>query len=231
MNRSLAFFVSCAAASVVAAAALGCNQLLGIGAATQEVEDSGGGTGSDGGTGARSLSCSYYCSTIIQNCTGQFAEFVGSEDSNALCTSMCPALDQGSTIGPSNDDTLGCRIYYAEQAASDPATNCRKAGPLGGATCGSDPCQLFCELDVQYCASVDAGQYASTNACLSACEDGGFPYLAPAPDGGCTGSQYDLLDCTNTLNCRFWHLENAYGSSTSGQFHCPHTQQVSPVCR
>jgi hypothetical protein len=216
--------IACSGAAL-AAVVLGCNALLGIGAASLESDD--GGAGGDGG---RALTCAYLCATLVQNCTQQFSEFVGSEDPMTLCMQMCPAIDPGFSIGPTNDDTQGCRIYYAEQAATDPATNCRIAGPLGGGICGKDPCQLFCALDVQYCNNppVSTPQYNSTGDCLTACQDGGFPYLVPPPDGGCPG--YDLLDCTNTLNCRFWHLENAYGSQANGQFHCPHTQQQSPVC-
>jgi hypothetical protein len=219
-----------------AAALLACNAVLGIGAATLEADAGDGGAavgdGGSAGEAGRSLSCDYYCSTIAQNCTQNFAEYVGSEDASTLCESMCPVFDPGISIGPTNDDTLGCRIYYAEQAASDPATNCRFAGPLGGMKCGTNPCEIFCSLDVQYCnnSPIDAGQYATTNDCLAVCGgDGGFPYQVPPPDAGCP-PEYDLMDCSNTLNCRFWHLENAYGSVKSGQFHCPHTAQVSPVC-
>jgi hypothetical protein len=226
-----AWLLGGAAAATVAAALVGCNGLLGIGAASM-AEDAG-----EGGPvmPARSLTCAYYCATIVQNCSQQYAEFVGSEDATSLCMAMCPALDQGSSISPSNDDTLGCRTYYAEQAATDPATNCRIAGLLGGGTCGKDPCQLFCELDVQYCASVGASVYTGLNDCTSDCEaasdgGGGYPYLVPPPpDSGCPA--YDLLDCTNTLNCRFWHLQNAYGSSANGTFHCPHTELASMVCK
>jgi hypothetical protein len=200
---------------MVAAALVGCNGLLGIGAASMEAEDGGGG---DGGVviPGRALTCPQ-----------ANAEFVGSEDSQALCMTMCPALDVGGAIGPSNDDTLGCRIYYAEQAQGDPATNCRFAGPGGGGKCGTDPCSIFCALDVQYCnsASISTPAFASGTDCLAACnagaDGGGFPYLTTGPD---------LLDDTNTLNCRLWHLENAYGSTANGQFHCPHTEQVSSMC-
>lgn len=223
-----------AAGAAFVGALAGCNGVLGIGAASLEPDEGGtsdGGT-TEGGPVVRGLTCDYYCQTIVQNCTGPYAEYVGSEDAMALCQAMCPVLDQGTTntIGPSNDDSLGCRIYYAEQAATDPATNCRNAGMLGGGVCGSDACQIFCELDVQYCATVNAVQYATVNDCISSCTgDAGFPYDVPPPgDAGCQG--YDLLDCTNTVNCRFWHLQNAYGSSKNGLFHCPHTANPSPVC-
>lgn len=219
MMRSFAF--GCFAALAFAGGLVACNGLLGIGAASVESDDGGSGVDAP----VRAATCAYYCSTVTANCTQSNAEFVGSEDPNTLCNSICLAYDSSNnSIGPTNDDTLGCRIYYAEQAATDPGTNCRFAGPLGGGTCGTDPCQLFCSLDLQYCnnAPISTPAYASVTDCLTACENNGYPYLT-------TGQ--DLLDSTNTLNCRFWHLENAYGSTPSGQFHCPHTVQASPVCK
>ncbi|HEY3820989.1 MAG TPA: hypothetical protein VGL81_27685 [Polyangiaceae bacterium] len=226
------WLLGCGAAAVVAATLFGCNGLLGIGAASMESED--GGTDGAPVVPTRALSCAYYCATIVTNCTQANAEFVGSEDSQTLCNTMCPAFDTGSAIGPSNDNTLACRIYYAEQAQSDPTTNCRFAGVGGGGKCGTDPCSTFCALDTQYCntaaiSTPDSYPFASTTDCQTACtgspdagaDSGGFPYLT-------TGQ--DLLDDTNTLNCRLWHLENAYGSTANGKFHCPHTQQVSSMC-
>jgi len=203
---------------VAVGAALGCNGLLGIGPASREADEAGA---------AQSLTCQYYCQTIVQNCAQANAEFLGGEDPTALCMSMCPALDVGTAIAATNDDTLGCRIFYAEQAATDPVTNCRFAGMLGGGKCGSDGCQVFCSLDVNYCTSALLGgqiptPYTSQGDCLATCGDGGYPYLTQ--DAG------DLLEGTNTLNCRFWHLENANGSTAAGQFHCPHTQRVSMTC-
>ena len=207
---------------VVAGAMLGCNGLLGIGPASLE--------GDDGGTtvtATRGLTCPYYCQTIVQNCTQANAEFLGSEDPTTLCMTMCPVFDVGSSIAATNDDTLGCRVYYAEQAASDPATNCRFAGVMGGGRCGTDSCQLFCSLDVNYCTtallSPNATPYTSQADCLSSCSDGGYPYLTQ--DAG------DLLEGSNTLNCRFWHLENANGSTSAGQYHCPHTEKQSMTCQ
>src|SRR5579884_3768518 len=158
MKRVHVLAFACSGAAL-AAALLGCNALLGIGSASLEPEDGGGEAGAQG------PSCQLYCSTIVQNCTGQFAEYVGSEDPTQLCMAMCPVWDNGFSVGPTNDDTVGCRLYYAQQAATDPATNCRNAGPLGGGVCGAgaNPCQDFCSLDVQYCnnAPVNTPQYAS----------------------------------------------------------------------
>jgi hypothetical protein len=218
---------ACAAAGSVLAIA-GCNSVLGIGAASL---DSDGGAGG-GGDAGRSLSCAYYCSTVIQNCTQNNAEFEGTEDPTAICMSACPGYDVGhsGTIGPSDDDTLGCRIFYAELAANDPATNCRFAGVGGGEKCGTDPCSLFCALDLAYCTSLTPSPtssykppYASTAECLTDCRgDAGYQYLLDVSD---------LQDNGDSLNCRIYHLQNAYGSEASGEFHCPHTAKVSATCQ
>jgi hypothetical protein len=49
-------------------------------------------------------------------------------------------------------------------------------------------------------------------------------------DGGANTQGVDLPDGTNTLNCRFYHLENAYPSVSRGQTHCPHTMPISATC-
>jgi hypothetical protein len=240
MKRSVFALLLGGGVAASAAALLACNAVLGIGAATLD-SDSGanveGGTGDDGGQPGRALSCDYYCRTVEQNCTGNNNEFEGTEDAGAICQTVCAGYDVGhtGTIGASDDDTLGCRIFYAEKAAADPATNCRFAGPAGGGKCGNNPCQLFCALTLQYCVSPPLSAtpcsdtvtsactpYASVTDCLQACQgDGGYQYIL-------SGS--DLLDNGDSLNCRVYHLENALGSTPSLQFHCPHTAKVSAVC-
>jgi hypothetical protein len=221
--------MAAAGALALGLAATGCNAVLGIGAASLDPDAAGSGSGSGGG--GRSLSCPYYCSTVVQNCTGDNAEFEGTEDPTAICMSTCPGIDVGhaGTIGPTDDDTLGCRINYAEQAATDPATNCRFSGLGGGERCGKDPCALFCSLAMQYCTSLTkpTPPYGSAAECLADCRGtgdagGAYPYLLNVSD---------LQDNGNTLNCRIYHLQNAYGSEASGEFHCPHTGLVSQTCQ
>ncbi len=214
----------------VAALALGalaivtaaCNGLLGISSATSEVPPG--------------VNCPYYCQTINQNCTSSSAqEFQGSTD---LCNSMCNAavLDTGD-IGDTQVNTLGCRINYAQKAATaDNAVNCRNAGILGGGVCGaqSDACNNFCQLDVPYCMTI-APSYASVGECNAQClgdggVDGGVGGFVFVTDGGGGTMGVDLPDGTNTLNCRFYHLENAWPSSDRGKVHCPHTMPVSATC-
>ncbi|MGH7295679.1 MAG: hypothetical protein ACRELB_12125 [Polyangiaceae bacterium] len=195
-------------------ALVGCNGLLGIGAASLE-DDAGAG---EGGTSTTQLTCASYCGVIMQNCTGQNAEYLTGD----ICNSMCPSFELGATIGDTADDTLGCRIFFANQAAQTPDVSCRMAGPLGGNHCGSNPCGAFCDQNVPYCAGDKPVAYdGGVPDCLSACAT--YPYLTA--DAGDT-----TTESGNTLNCRLWHLETAYTSDPYGKIHCPHTAQQSSTC-
>lgn len=209
--------------AVVAASAvlLACNGLLGIGVASQEAEDAGSQEAA-----APEFSCANYCNLMVQNCnwSTEWGEYITAD----VCNKMC-IFDMGNQIGPTDDDTLGCRIYYAKQAAHDPATNCRFAGLLGGNKCGTSACQDFCTADVPYCQRAGSQTYPSIQECEDDCTtlDGGYPYLKE--DGG----ELFQIEHGNTLNCRTWHLNNAYVSTdqTGALLHCPHTQLMSVPCR
>jgi hypothetical protein len=201
------------------AALVACNGLLGIGPATVESpEDSSVGVDAGMEGGAEPLTCDHYCNVIMNNCTGSNSEYL----SSAICLSMCPVFDLGMTIGDTKDNTLGCRIFNANAAATNPEVTCRYAGPLGGGHCGPSNCQAFCGLDVPYCAAPKPVPYAGGDPeCETDCAK--YPYLVT--DAGDT-----TTESGNTLNCRLWHLETAYTSASYGMFHCPHTAQVSSTC-
>jgi hypothetical protein len=217
MNRWLIFLGT---SGLVAAAAglVACNGLLGIGAASLESEDAGV-------DASGTLSCANYCNLIDKNCawTSNHPEFLSVE----ACMQVCPVFDPGNGIGPTNDDTLGCRIHYAQLAAKDPEANCAAAGALGGGVCGKSACVDFCGIDIAYCsaAPVNTPAYSSTTDCLSSCEDGGYPYLHPD-----AGGELFNAESGNTLNCRTWHLNNAFNGGMLATLHCPHTEKVSAVC-
>lgn len=196
-----------------------CNGVLGISSANL------------GDTTEAGVTCEYYCHEMSLFCSGADTEY---QDNQALCLSMCQnlQLDQG-TISPSNDNTLGCRIAYAQAAGKgDPGTNCRYAGPLGGGRCGdkSTACSNFCSLDIPYCQSIGKPQYASETECNAICTGVGAGDAGAGYSFVTSGTGTDLPDGTNTLNCRFYHLENAYPSKQAGIAHCPHTAPVSAVC-
>jgi hypothetical protein len=210
----------------LAAGAVACNAILGIGAASQEPGDGGSQGGDDAGT-PNELTCDNYCNVVMQNCTGMNAEYLTRD----VCIAMCPAFEVNLTVADTADDTLGCRLFEANAAASTPDVSCRFAGPLGGGHCGGDPCVPFCSIDVNYCSpsfepammymnpSVYDGGVAG---CEEACKN--YPYIVV--DAGDT-----TLAMDNTLNCRLWHLETAYKGPSYGMIHCLHTGLVSDTCK
>jgi hypothetical protein len=221
----------------LAAGAFACNAILGIGAATVESGDGGGGVdggGVDGGdidggdTGAppEQLTCDNYCNVVMQNCTGNNAEYLTRD----ICVAMCPAFDVNLTVADTADNTLGCRLFHANAAALTPDTSCRFAGPLGGGHCGGDPCVPFCSLDVNYCSpSFQPAMYMNplvydggVAGCEADCKT--YPYLVV--DAGDTTIEMG----SNSLNCRLWHLETAYRGPAYGMIHCFHTALVSDTC-
>jgi len=212
---------------VLAGGLVACNGLLGIQSATLGEGDAG----PPAPLVEAGLTCPYYCQEITNNCTSN--DTLEYQGVLSLCLSMCDSLafDTG-TLADTTGNTLGCRIHYAQLAANNPTTNCRFAGPLGGGVCqgtSADPCSNFCGIDVPYCASVQAPSYVSIQDCLNHCgADAGYAGYVFTTDGGSTG--IDLPDGTNTLNCRFYHLENGWPSPRYGRTHCPHTMPISATC-
>jgi hypothetical protein len=206
-------------AAVALAVSLGaCNGVLGIGSATVEpVDDAGDAAANTVDGGPEPLTCEHYCDVITANCTGANEEYL----THAICLTMCPVFDFGMGIADTKDNTLGCRIFNANAAATNPDVACRYAGPLGGGHCGSSPCQAFCGLDLPYCVAPNPAAYSGDSQCETECA--AYPYLEV--DAGDTTTEMG-----NTLNCRLWHLETAYTSPLYGMTHCPHTGQVSMTC-
>jgi hypothetical protein len=174
--------------------------------------------------------CVAYCDAIGRNCTGPNLEYL----TQAVCLQVCGVWDVG-TSGDSTGNTVECRLTHAQAAASDPATECPKAGLIGGRVCGDDPCGSFCLLDTQLCGTQG---YDGGTDCQNSCA--GAP---PAVEGGPPGFDYVLTasgDLQNhsgddTLNCRAYHLENALNAAevpaaTALATHCPHTRVVSLTC-
>jgi hypothetical protein len=231
------FVVAALAGSMGAGTLAGCNTLLGISRATLEPDDAGSDANApadDGGAtsdGADPLTCSNYCAVMMQNCSGPYLEYL----SNDVCMKMCGYMTAGQfyPLGtePDNVDTLGCRLWHAHTAATNPEVHCRHAGPLGSDLCGG-PCQPFCSLDWHYCTDDNAiavydGQVVG---CESVCgTDGGFPYLE-GDSGDIVDPSGNMIEMGNTLNCRLWHLETGIDEDMP-EIHCPHTGLQSQTCQ
>ncbi|MDQ3031506.1 MAG: hypothetical protein M3Y87_03750 [Myxococcota bacterium] len=165
-------------------------------------EDSGM---TDSGVVAPTLDCATYCGRIMTACTGDNAQFASMDN----CMDTCGAYDEG-TIDDMAGNTLGCRIYHAGVAATDPVTHCSHAGPLGDGVCGA-ACESFCTIADDQCPDA----YASMGMCMTAC-------AAFTPGDYSTASTSG-----NTLACRMYHLSVA---STQPDPHCGHVTTVSSTC-
>jgi len=175
------------------------------------------------------LDCNTYCTTIQANCTAANAQY---QDMNE-CLGTCTGFPPGAASTEMSGNTLGCRIYHAQNAmiSGDAATHCPHAGPAGGkvdsaGVCG-DPCVGFCALEAKLCGTNAApvtgvtNRYADTAACMTACAafDKTVQYSPTAPNG-------------NTFACRVNHLTNAglytqMAMPATVNTHCGHT--LSPA--
>ncbi|MGA7120286.1 MAG: hypothetical protein WBY94_09325 [Polyangiaceae bacterium] len=214
-----------------ACAILGCNSVLGIERATLETSEAGVEAGGDPTGGEGPLTCDNYCAVMMQNCTGEYLEYL----SNDVCMTLCGYMTQGQFYPldnePENVDTLGCRLWHAHSAAAHPEVHCRHAGPLGADLCGG-PCEPFCSLDWHYCT--DDNGLAVYDGQVTGCEavcasDGGLPYVE-VDSGDLADPSGNMIVMGNTLNCRLWHLETAI-SIDMPTTHCPHTGPQSATCQ
>jgi hypothetical protein len=182
----------------------------------------------DAGRPVLPLTAQAYCDTIQATCTGANAQYPSAAQCLGTAAGFTPGAASTETVG----DTLGCRIYHAQNAmiTGDTATHCPHAGPIGGkvdaaaAQCGATPCDDFCNLNAKICGTNAVpvtgvtNRYATVAECMTACT--GFAktpaYVAPAPNG-------------NTLACRAFHLTNAAlyksmaGMEALNNTHCGHT--------
>lgn len=138
--------------------------------------------------------CNTYCGLSVTNCTASTAQYTDQAECEEECAFM--------TVGALTDKvgfTVGCLQYWAGTPSStDPTMNCKVAGPLS-ATCGT-PCDNFCALAMSMCGALPIPPYASTDACLMACD--GFAGLDVVP--------YNANVFTgNSLACRARQLARA----------------------
>lgn len=196
------------------------------GSADTGATDSGTDGGADsttdtGGDGGGALDCATYCDKVTTNCTGTNAQY----PTKATCLNVCAKLTVG-TAGDKTGDTVACRLFFAGEAATDAATNCRKAGLTGGTTCGTDRCAAFCKLGVAQCKT-SSGMIAGTPFtdeadCKTKCAAMTFSSTAG-----------EIEQAKGTLNCAQYHLEAAYEATdgSSATVHCPHLTTASGPCK
>ncbi len=155
--------------------------------------------------------CANYCALIGANCTAANAMYGGA----AECMASCMHFPAG-TAADMSGNTLGCRIYHADAAATNASLHCRHAGPGGDGACGMN-CEGFCAVALGSCAGQAAPPYASMGACMTACA--GFA-TTPSYSAATTSG--------NSLACRLYH---ATAASTTPALHCPHTAPTGGPCQ
>jgi len=145
-------------------------------------DDAGAGDGDgavDIDAGPLTNDCTSYCGGIMAACEGANAQFASATD----CTKTCMQYGLGP-LGDTNASTLGCRVYHAELARTDPAMHCQHAGPSGGSICGGK-CDAACDLIPALCP----GEWTGMN-----CNCGNIP---------ASSTPYSVTSNTgNTLDCR-----------------------------
>jgi hypothetical protein len=180
------------------------------------------------------LDCPTYCTTIQANCSAANGQYQDMDH----CLGTCAGFDVGTSADMGGQNTLGCRLYHAQNAmiSGMPDVHCPHAGPAGDKLTGTgicgDPCTSFCALDAKICGTNAnpitgvTNRYADTAACMTACAglDKNVAYSSTAANG-------------NSLACRVNHLTNA-GFYTKMQMaamvnaHCGHTlTPATGVCQ
>ena len=155
--------------------------------------------------------CADYCTKIAANCTGTNQQYSNA----AMCMSTCALFTPGASAD-TGGNTLGCRVYHANNAATGPGVHCRHAGPGGDGVCGAN-CDGFCTIVQGACAAQAVKPYADKPACMTAC--GGFA----------TTPVYDQsVQTGNSLSCRLYHATAASGAPNP---HCTHVTPTGGPCQ
>src|SRR5678816_51717 len=136
-------------------------------------------TSSSTGGGGGAATCTSYCATIMDACTGANAQYASEAD----CASVCALWTHGADMAA---NTVECHAYHADASMSAPDMHCVHAGPWGDGQCG-DPCDNFCELVAQACPMA----YADDTTCDAACN-------------GYTEGDYGITATGDTLACRMY---------------------------
>jgi hypothetical protein len=164
--------------------------------------------------------CTNYCTDILANCTGTSAQF----PDLASCMAVCANYPTGLVVAPTGQDSLACRLYYANLAKTQPDV-CPNAGPTGGdlsptgtGSCG-EPCAAFCAVALVTCAN-KPNAYASLAACMAECA------MFPADT-----APYGIDDSSNDdMGCRFTELSIAAENAVEATSHCTLIRFTSAVC-
>ncbi len=181
-------------------AVVGCQAIAGI-------EDRHLERGDAGVAFQASALCKKYCKDVMDACTGDIAQYADS----STCLHVCMKLPEGMEHEPGGN-SVQCRETQAGYALIGEAERyCKKAGPGGDGTCGSD-CESYCTLFSAICSS----QYDPLPNCVESCK-------ALRADTGFNPVDQYMGD---TIGCRLVHVSAA---SIDPETHCQHARIVPPT--
>lgn len=165
--------------------------------------------------------CEQYCTAFNDACS------VVADDYTSIrtCVDFCRdgASWERGRDGDVSGNTVGCRIYHAETAATpgeDREFHCGHAGITGDTICGS-LCENYCHLMQSICTG-DNAQYDSFEDCTVACQGNG-PVRPAIPQNG---ENNDTVG--DSIQCRMYHVSAAF-FSRAPEVHCPHASYRSTV--
>jgi hypothetical protein len=134
-----------------------------------------------------SAACEQYCAAMEANCT-----LIGPAYSTRNhCLQTCETLAWPATGGATDEDSLACRLAYAESASGatseqERALRCVFAMPRTQEACG-DTCGVYCRMGTLICPAEFPSAFECKNACLA--KQRALEAQGNAPD------IYDQLHC------------------------------------
>lgn len=164
--------------------------------------------------------CDEYCSRVGQACTEE--DGAQQYETPEACDAICR---RGMELGAPGDsrernDTAYCRYENALTAGTfgEIDFDCAAAGFGANGACGA-PCEVYCDALAGVCGDEpvveDMEIVHDHAACIAACE------ALPR-----TEDPFDFeVASGNTLECRLWHIQAAFGLSST---HCPHAVGAAP---
>lgn len=143
--------------------------------------------------------CITYCSEFQGTCGDSPMAYPDEPTCGTICANS--GIGMGAA-GDTSGNTLGCRIYHAQAAATDADLHCPHASLWGGGVCG--------DLIENYCTGIEAactGDNAPTWTADCATDAAAYPAGTPGATSG------------DSLDCRLYHLGAAMGDPGA---HCGH---------
>jgi len=151
-------------------------------------------------------SCEALCRFVLVTCQEQEAVY---EDLDQ-CMATCQVLDSGHH-GDLTENTVGCRLYRARNAAIDPSAQCPQAGPGGDGHCGASAsnqatgnCDSLCRIVHHGCVEqFNAAFEGDEVSCAASCSE---------LEGAGRNSGYSVMSAElggNNVACRMLHAVRA----------------------